>query len=94
MIGKKISPILSEIEDTLLEFEINKGGKPGYTTEGFRAAIKIFMSALMDRMWKLQYDEKMDINDRLKMVKKAGEDVRKLVKTYTDIDTYDFFSNN
>lgn len=94
MIGKKISPILVEIEDTLWEFEANEANediKPEYTTEGFRAALKIFMSVLMDKMWELQSDEKIDMKDRLNMVHKAGNDVRKLVKTYTDIDTHEFY---
>jgi len=31
------------------------------------------------------------ITDREKMVQKLGEDVRQLVKTYTDIDTHDLY---
>jgi len=91
MIGKKLSPILSEIEDTLWEFELNSRIKPEYTIDGFRAGIKIFMSVLMDKIWELQSDEKMDIQDRINMVEKVGQDVRKLVKTYTDIDTHDLY---
>lgn len=91
MIGKKLSPILSEIESTLLEFEANHTEKPEYTTEGFRAGIKIFASVLMDKIWELQSIENMDMQDRMSMVQKAGEDIRKLVKTYTSIDTHDLF---
>lgn len=53
MIGKKINPILVEIEETLWEFESNYPTKPEYNIDGFRASIKIFMSALMDKMWEL-----------------------------------------
>lgn len=91
MIGKKLSPILEEIEYTLLEFEVNKGIKPEYTIEGFRAGIKIFMSILVDKMWELQEEENIDIQDRENMAKKAGESVRALVKTYTGIDSFDLF---
>ncbi len=90
-IGENFSPILSEIEDALWEFEANNGSKPGYTTEGFRAAIKIFMSALMDKIWELQSDENIDIQDRINMVKKCGKDMRNLIKTYTNIDTHKLF---
>lgn len=90
-IGEKISPILCEIEDTLWEFEANKGVKPDYTIDGFRAATKIFMSVLMDKIWELQSDEKISMQDRINMVEKAGKDVRNLVKTYTDIDTHNFY---
>jgi len=91
MIGQKISPILSEIEQTLWEFEAAGGLKPEYTTEGFRGAIKIFMSALMDKMWELQQDETMDLETRAGMAEKAGNEVRDLVKKYTGIDCHDLY---
>lgn len=92
MIGQKISPILSEIEDTLWEFEAHSGIKPEYTIEGFRAATKIFMSVMMDKIWELQSDENIDMEDRMNMAQKCGEDVRKLVKTYTNIDTQELYN--
>ena len=91
MIGEKITPILVEIENTLWEFEAYKGSKPEYPIEGFRAAIKIFTSALTDKIFELQEDEAIDLPNRLKMAQKAGEDVRALVKTYTDIDCHDLW---
>jgi hypothetical protein len=91
MIGKKISPILEEIEMAVLEFEVHQGVKPEYTMEGFRAGIKIFMSVLLDKMWELQENENLSIEDRSNMAQKAGEDIRSLVKRYTDIDSHDFF---
>lgn len=57
MIGKNISPILEEIEKTLWEFEINNQIKPEYTIEGFRGAVKIFMSVIIDKMWELVKEE-------------------------------------
>lgn len=93
MIGKRISPILEEIESTLWEFEANRGIKPEYTIEGFRAATKIFMSVLMDKIWELQQDEKIEMQDRINMVTKAGEEVRALVKRYTDIDCHELYKN-
>lgn len=48
MIGKKLSPVLEEMETTLWEYEAFNGAKPNYTLEGFRASTKIFMSALVD----------------------------------------------
>ena len=91
MIGQKISPILEEIEETLWEFEGNSGMKPEYTTEGFRAGIKIFMSVVMDKMWELQQDETIDMEDRINMVEKCGNEVRELVKRYTNIDPPDLY---
>lgn len=91
MIGKKLSPILVEIEDTLWEFECYSGRKPEYTEEAFRASIKIFMSALMDKMWEVQNFDEMSMEDRGNMATKAGESVRELVKTYTGLDTHKLY---
>lgn len=91
MIGKKLSPVLTEIADTLWEFEAQGGLKPNYTEDAFKASTKIFMSALMDKLWNLQQTENMEVQDRLNMAQKAGEDLRKLIKTYTNIDTHEFY---
>lgn len=91
MIGKKLSPALVEIESALWEFEANGGGPPEYTIEALRAITKIFASVLMDKMWVLQETEGMDIEDRAAMATKVGEDIRLMVKTFTNIDTYDLY---
>jgi len=90
-IGQKISPILNEIEDTLWEYEANDGPKPEFTEEGFRSAIKIFMAVMMDKMYSLQSYEDMSLEDRSNMATKCGEDIRKFVKIYTDIDTHNLY---
>jgi hypothetical protein len=94
MVGEALSPILAEIEETLWEFEADMPHKPCYTKEGFRAGIKIFMSVMMDKIWELQQSEGMDMNTKMKMVEQCGNDVRKLIKTYTDIDTHSLYENN
>lgn len=91
MIGEKLSPILEEIENTILEFEVEFGYKPEYTVEGFRAATKIFMSVILDKMWELQNWDNLSQFDRENMATKCGEDLRKFIKTYTDIDTFDLY---
>lgn len=91
MIGEKLSPILMELEDTLVEFELNFGYKPEYTIQGFRAVTKIFMSVVLDKMWELQNWDNLSQYDRENMATKCGEDLRKFIKTYTDIDTFDLY---
>ena len=91
MIGKELSPILVEIEEALWEFEANRGIKPEFTSQGFRAALKIFISVMMDKIWELQSDENIEQIDRENIAQKCGEEVRKLVKTYTNIDTHDLY---
>lgn len=88
MVGEKLSPVLVEIEETLWESE----GKPEFTFEGFRAATKIFMDVIMDKIWELQVDEKIDMETREAMAVKCGEDLRKLIKTYTNLDSFDFYN--
>lgn len=90
-IGQKLSPVLVEIEDTLWEFEANRGLKPEFTFEGFRAATKIFMAVMMDKIWELQSNEGMELTDRCLMVEKCGEDVRKVIKMYTNLDAHEFY---
>ena len=87
MIGHKISPILEEIELALLEHE----GPIEFTHEGFRAALKIFFDAMLDKMWALQTNEDIDQQDRELMAEKLGEELRAMVKTYTNIDTFDLY---
>jgi hypothetical protein len=91
MIGKKLSPILSEIESALIEFEINVAKPPEYTDEGFRASVKIFLSVMLDKMWKLQEDEGIDINTRADMAEKLGNELRNIIRVYTNIDTHDLY---
>lgn len=91
MIGKQLSPILAEIETALWEFEANSGQKTEYTIEGFRAATKIFMSALMDKMWELQENENLAMEDKIKMAESAGNEVRRIVKIFTNIDTRELY---
>lgn len=91
MIGKKLSPILSEIESALMEFEINVAKPPEYTDEGFRASVRIFLSAMLDKMWKLQEDEGIDIDTRADMAEKLGNEIRNIVRVYTNIETHDLY---
>lgn len=94
MIGKQLSPILVEIENTLWEFESRNYGSPEFTQDGFRAVCKIFISVIMDKIWDLQENESMTIEDRLNMAQKCGEDFAKLIKIYTNIDSTKLYSND
>jgi hypothetical protein len=92
MIGKKLSPVLEEIEITLLEYEANIGIQPEFTDEGFRAGIKIFSSVVLDRIWNLQESEELSMDDRIKMAESFGNKIREIVKTYTNIDTRQLYN--
>lgn len=93
-IGEWLEPTLIEMEDTLWGYELYMPNKPyGFSDESFRAVIKLFMAAMMDKIWALQENEEMDIEDRAAMAQKCGKDVRALVKTYTNIDTHNLYGN-
>ena len=91
MIGKKITPILEEIENAIIDFDFHVNSKPEYTQNAMRAATKIFMSVLMDKMYELQNFDNMLLEDRKNMAERAGNDLRKLIKSYTGLDTWDFY---
>jgi hypothetical protein len=92
MIGALISPLLVQMEETLLSYEANVGLRPCYSEDALRAAIKLFASILMDKMWSLQEQEGMSLEDRQNMATKCGEAIRHLVKVYTGIDTHEMYN--
>lgn len=90
MIGKKLSPILNEIADTILEFNVSKGLPPKYDNSVLESATYIFMSVMADKMWELQEKENMDIEIRQKMGEELGHAIKKLIWIYTGIDSNNF----
>lgn len=87
-LGEKLSPILEEIQQTLLE---NYEHKPEFTMEGFKACLYIFQAALVDKMYSLQTDENIPLEIKLDMAQKLGEDLRELIKIYCNIDTHEIY---
>jgi hypothetical protein len=62
--------------------------KPNYTNREFMNALIIFQTALMDKMWDNQNFDKMKMQDRENMAVRCGLDLRKLIHTYTGLDTH------
>lgn len=62
--------------------------KPNYTNREFMNALIIFQTALMDKMWDNQEFDKMPFKDRENMAVQCGLDLRKLIHTYTGLDTH------
>jgi hypothetical protein len=91
MIGDKLSPILEEIEDTLLVFAVDYPHKTCYTFEGFRAAAYIFMSAMMDKMYDYQDTKNMTLTERENQATEVGTKIRELILDYTGIDSFQFY---
>jgi hypothetical protein len=88
MIGEKISPILINVEDALIDYaEI----KPNFTDKGFRAAIYIFQSAMMDKMHDLFEEEDIPQDIREHMSEICGGEIRLMVRKFTNIDTFSLY---
>ncbi len=76
--------IFTELANGLLETaEI----KPNYKDSAMLDVTIIFQSVLMDKLFDTQNYDKMPLDERLKMVAKCGEDLRKFIYTYTGLDT-------
>ena len=90
--AKYIQKQIIELGDRILMFNVQEGVKPNYIGEVLPLASVIFMSALMDSMYDLQDRECMSMEDREAMAQKCGEELRKLIKTYTNLDAHGFFS--
>lgn len=64
--------------------------KPNYSKRDFMNAVIIFQTALMDKMYDCQTYDEMSIEDREKMAVSCGLELRKLIHTYTGLDTHKF----
>lgn len=89
MIGQRLTPILEEIENAIWEWEAMFMGKPDFGPNAMRAAAKIFAAVLLEKSWELM--EREDVEDRDAMGIQMVMDLRKLIKTYTGIDTEDLY---
>ena len=62
--------------------------KPNYSNRDFMNAVIIFQTALMDKMYDNQNG--MSLDERIQMAERCGLDLRKLIQTYTGLDTHKF----
>lgn len=92
-IGQRLSPILAEIEDTLWEHEATLATKPEYTVLGFRAAIKIFASAVLDAAFSKMKLEGKNLAEMEKSATDCGKEIRDFVLKYTGIDSKRLYDN-
>ena len=82
--------VLSSIEDAMLEGAAMGNQVDNYPEEAMPAATMIFHTVLLSNMWKLMEEENMDQSDRIEMAEKAGKELKKLIHTFTNLDTFIF----
>ena len=69
---------------------VGNENKPNYSNRDFMNAVIIFQTALMDKMFDNQEFDNMSLFDRMKMSESCGLELRKLIHTYTGLDTHKF----
>jgi len=81
---------LEYIANDILNQNASEDGaeKPNYSNRDFLNTIFIFQTALMDKLFDNQEYDNMDIEDRKNMVMQCGTDLRKLIHTFTGLDTH------
>ena len=82
-------PILKELATGMLMIE----DYVNFSDDALFDATLIFQRVLIDKIYSNQNYDKMDFEDRLLMVDKAGKDLRKLIHTYTKLDTVEIVKN-
>lgn len=87
--NKELEIIASDILKQNAE-AIGNSNKPNYTNREFMNCLIIFQTALMDKMYDNQDYDKMSLKDRSAMATQCGLDLRKLIHTYTGLDTHNF----
>ena len=84
---KELEIIANDILEQNAE-AIGNENKPNYSNRDFMNTIIIFQTALMDKMYDNQEYDRMSIDDRMKMSESCGFALRKLIHTYTGLDTH------
>jgi len=83
-------PILKEISAGLLETaEI----KPNFSNDALLDATLIFQTVFMDKIFDCMKEDGSSLEDQLKIVESAGNELRKLIHTYTGLDTHNLVEN-
>lgn len=77
-------PILSKIATSFLE---TAETKPNFSNNALLDATLIFQTVFIDKVFDNQNYDKMDFRERCKMAESAGNELRKLIHTYTGLDT-------
>ena len=86
----RYEPILKEIAKGMLEVvEI----KPNYSNDALIDTMLIFQTVFMDKMFDCQNYDNMIMEDRINMVKQSGAELKKLVHTYTRVETHELAKN-
>ena len=83
-------PILKEVASGMLETaEI----KQNFSNDAFVDALLIFQTVFDDKVFDCMQQDGIDFDDQCKMIESAGTQLRKLIHTYTGLDTVTLIEN-
>jgi len=83
-------PILKEIASGMLE---TAETKQNFSNNSLLDATLIFQTVWMDKIFDYMQEDGSSNDEQLKMVESAGKELRKLIHTYTGLDTIELVKN-
>ena len=83
-------PILKEVASGMLE---TSEFKQNFSNDALTDAMLIFQNVFMDKMYEVQEYDKMELRYRLEMAEAFGKEFRKLIHTFTGLDTFNLIKN-
>jgi hypothetical protein len=83
-------PILKDLAAGLLR---NAEIKPNFSNDAFIDATLIFQTVFMDKLYDCQDYDGMSLEARSNMATVAGNELRKLIHTFTGLDTVKLVEN-
>jgi hypothetical protein len=89
--GESLSKILVEIEHAIIEFDCFSNRKPNYSKNALKAALKIFMSVSMDRLFENQLQDKITISQASEQAYNFGIEMRGIIQKYLKVDPFHFY---
>jgi hypothetical protein len=84
---KKINnyePILKELAAGMLE---TAETKPNFSNDAFIDAVLIFQTVFTDKIFDCMQQDRIYHEEQIKMIQAAGDQLRKLIHTFTGLDT-------
>ena len=79
---------LEIIATSILNQNAEGATKPNCSNRDFMNTLIIFQTALLNKMYYNQDYDKMDLKNRSEMANQCGMELRKLIHTYTGLDTH------
>lgn len=93
MIDLEFTDLILQLEAKIMDHDNIKGTPPNYSIEEFRAITKIFMSAMMDKMYLADSNSGVSFETMKEKAHNCGTELRELIIKYTGMDTHDFYRN-